>query len=440
VNASVLKRTLAIAAAVAVPWYGWSVWSARREAAAKEALAAEIRSEMAARRQAPDPTAGRMDLTAEYADVLKGLNSDSACAAEGFLLAMNSEEPWTSVPPAVSAALTAHAENLRLLDSLVDGSPPGCFEMVGSDWNPWSRLSALVRARGLAQAAAGDWAGLRRTVRTFRRVADDFLASARPSNPIIPAVYASTWWRNADRLLESAAVHPALPGDAAAEALALATGTSFEDRAQERIDDHIRQETDNFCLELLGDDPQGALRRSGLLDDDPFLKRTERLFEHRGRRGRVAGPPSAAALREMRALAERYRQARERKDGRAISAGGDLDREARRDLGGGWTAAHLRSNPVGARVRWLEAARLPVLRAALALRVHESRTGSLPATLSDLVPSILDAVPVDPWTGEPVHYARKPGGGWILEAGPPTGTIVHYDGVTEETKRHRLEK
>ena len=43
----------------------------------------------------------------------------------------------------------------------------------------------------------------------------------------------------------------------------------------------------------------------------------------------------------------------------------------------------------------------------MALRLFEKRTGKLPATLAELVPAYLTAVPRDPYDGNPFRYAPE---------------------------------
>lgn len=47
------------------------------------------------------------------------------------------------------------------------------------------------------------------------------------------------------------------------------------------------------------------------------------------------------------------------------------------------------------------------LRAVLAIKRYEARTGELPSTLAELVPEYLAEVPVDPYDGKPVRYSRE---------------------------------
>ncbi len=55
-----------------------------------------------------------------------------------------------------------------------------------------------------------------------------------------------------------------------------------------------------------------------------------------------------------------------------------------------------------------------LLRVKLALLRHERAEGKLPAVLSDLVPRFLDAVPTDPFDGNPVRYDAARGMVWVL--------------------------
>lgn len=46
-------------------------------------------------------------------------------------------------------------------------------------------------------------------------------------------------------------------------------------------------------------------------------------------------------------------------------------------------------------------------RVLLALKCHKLRTGSLPASLADLVPEYLGEIPIDPWDGKPLRYSAE---------------------------------
>ncbi|MBY0395778.1 MAG: hypothetical protein K2X91_04810, partial [Thermoleophilia bacterium] len=59
-----------------------------------------------------------------------------------------------------------------------------------------------------------------------------------------------------------------------------------------------------------------------------------------------------------------------------------------------------------------------VLLADLALRLHRLRRGSDPERLDELVPAILESVPIDPFTGRPLIYRRTASGHELYSAGP----------------------
>ena len=439
-NASIAIRSTVILGTVAVIWGGCAYWASQRERAAKDALVAEIRAEMAARPPARDWAAGRVDLTPEYDAILAPLVSGSPSDETALLEALEGKQAWSGLPKVVKSALDAHAPSLALLDALVADRPAGTMSM-GRDWNRWRRLRILLEARGRARLATRDWVGVLATVRALRRVSEDFLASTVPEMPVVPAVYSLVWSKEGSGLLDMAVLHPELPEAVAVEALVLASEPWSVDAAHERIDEGWLREGDRLCLDLLGDDADEVLRKYGFVQETSFLDRAGRIFKDEDRLpGAIDGPPSVETLRALRAISERYRRASETKDATAVAVGGELERAAEANLGGGWRARRLNIHPVGARRRWRDEARVPVLRAAFALRIHEARTGRLPETLGELVPAILDAVPLDPWTGKPVAYTRKPGGGWIVEAGPSVDPTPPEEPAEEGNRPFRLER
>ncbi|MFO7776641.1 MAG: hypothetical protein R6W89_12665, partial [Candidatus Hydrogenedentota bacterium] len=58
---------------------------------------------------------------------------------------------------------------------------------------------------------------------------------------------------------------------------------------------------------------------------------------------------------------------------------------------------------------------------ALALRKHFQEHGQFPQSLEGLVPDAIESVPMDPSTGEPVHYERTDSGYEIRAVNPRTG-------------------
>jgi hypothetical protein len=64
-------------------------------------------------------------------------------------------------------------------------------------------------------------------------------------------------------------------------------------------------------------------------------------------------------------------------------------------------------------------ARLETIRAAAALRLFELLKGRAPASLGELVPELLPAMPRDPFTDGPLRYETGPDGWTVSSAGPP---------------------
>jgi hypothetical protein len=59
-----------------------------------------------------------------------------------------------------------------------------------------------------------------------------------------------------------------------------------------------------------------------------------------------------------------------------------------------------------------------VARVSIAVALHVAKKKSLPASLADLVPAYLSAVPIDPWDGKPIRYAMTATGATIWSVGP----------------------
>ena len=54
-------------------------------------------------------------------------------------------------------------------------------------------------------------------------------------------------------------------------------------------------------------------------------------------------------------------------------------------------------------------AKLGLVQLAIALRAHQSATGALPDRLEQLVPTYLEAIPIDAFDGAPLRYAKDRG-------------------------------
>ena len=78
-------------------------------------------------------------------------------------------------------------------------------------------------------------------------------------------------------------------------------------------------------------------------------------------------------------------------------------------------------------------ARMQVARTALAVERYRLATGQLPEDLSELVPSHLEEIPLDPFDGRPLRYKKRDGGYVVYSVGPD-GTD---DGGTERQPKRQ---
>jgi hypothetical protein len=79
-----------------------------------------------------------------------------------------------------------------------------------------------------------------------------------------------------------------------------------------------------------------------------------------------------------------------------------------------------------------QASRVSVTQALLAVRIYEKKHGRLPATLADLMPAILPAVPRDYYDNTDVKYSREAGFIWSggrnhLVITTPDQALDHHD-------------
>ncbi|HJN14683.1 MAG TPA: hypothetical protein QGH10_04300, partial [Armatimonadota bacterium] len=88
---------------------------------------------------------------------------------------------------------------------------------------------------------------------------------------------------------------------------------------------------------------------------------------------------------------------------------------------------------------------------ATALALYKARAGTLPKSLDELSPSVLDEVPPDPYTGEPLKYERLDGGSYRLysvgadreddggigdsEPGERDGDVIFWPPATDSGER-----
>ena len=75
--------------------------------------------------------------------------------------------------------------------------------------------------------------------------------------------------------------------------------------------------------------------------------------------------------------------------------------------------------------------RLGVSRAAIAIRVFQLRRGRAPSSIEELVPGVLDAVPLDPFDGKPMSYGSGRPDAWVVGSRVWSGGFAHPSGITE---------
>jgi hypothetical protein len=63
-------------------------------------------------------------------------------------------------------------------------------------------------------------------------------------------------------------------------------------------------------------------------------------------------------------------------------------------------------------------ARGRVIQTAIALRLYKHRHEEYPQTLDALTPALLDTVPIDPYTDQPLSYSRDGEGYLLYSIGP----------------------
>jgi hypothetical protein len=61
---------------------------------------------------------------------------------------------------------------------------------------------------------------------------------------------------------------------------------------------------------------------------------------------------------------------------------------------------------------------MQVARTAVAVERYRLATGQLPDDLSELVPSHLEEIPLDPFDGRPLRYKKRDGGYVVYSVGP----------------------
>ena len=140
---------------------------------------------------------------------------------------------------------------------------------------------------------------------------------------------------------------------------------------------------------------------------------------------------AASCLKEMQPLVELgrkpYPEARSEMD-RLAALADELGKREFKDPG---EVLAIMSAPVFVRIKedaTKAEARIALAQVALALKLYKADHGRYPEALDALAPEFLDRVPLDPFTAQPLKYARDDGGFFVYSVGL---NGVDDDGLTE---------
>jgi hypothetical protein len=394
-------------ALVAVGGLLW--WRSWREKAARAALRAEIEAEMAAR----NPTAvtdGPEDPDKEDLYIQAAAEGDAVQWFTGETLV--SEEldrvPWATVPPAAERALQEGAKAFEPMDRILERPIGGLCS--GSLWTRKGmfRLVNLAAIRGHAQAARGEWVEAARSARLIKRMAQDlWTVPAAPDDDLYGVFLRRIYESKATGLLADLATRPGLDLKGAEAALE-AAGPPWEGPEHlTRLVDMDRDVRDRSCVRML--EPESKEVQLWPRPKTKPLERLEELGKAIVRKTPRLVPPTAAEIRAMRTAAYGWLEAARRGEMSSFAPGGKFDEELAQ-----WPPRSYRPGgnlPQLWRHRFYDYAVVAVSRAAVAIRVFELRNGRSPATLEELVPSVVPEIPLDTFDGKPLLYEVE-GKGW----------------------------
>ena len=405
------KRLVAGVAAAAVAVAGVVLWLGHRERVAKDALAAEIRAERAARvRPAPPAPTAEETATAElYLVALSKVSMDHLESGESGLEDALDEAPWTATPQAVTEQLAKNAEALEFSDRALARGACRFAEPLLRKWSSSHRLRRLLFARGHAALAGGSPVAAAEDVRKLVRCGRDLASWRLPAETWAVGVSAElgllTAEQQASGLLAAVATAPALPPEAGPALIAAAREEWGSAEASRRSVDVHDDAVNEFDLRMLAPDADAwweKLHADGaaveaLLAMKPasrsIIEEAEDLV--RGALRSEVEVPSAEGIRQWRAMREPVVAAVRRRDMDALRPGGP----------------HEKTGPLFGFLgpRWFRQsvvyeARIAVARTAAAIRAFQLREGRPPRTLDELSPSVLPDVLLDPFDGKPLIY------------------------------------
>jgi hypothetical protein len=402
------KAAGALALAGLAAWGLWTLWDGHR----RKALAGRIQAVLATLpKPAPDPFVD----DEENAAVLyrEAFQSVVFAKSDQALYVAFSGKKWKDPPKEVEAAVEAHEETLRLFEEALarpvfvpvdvtrlfaQGRTGSCYE-----------LAQIAAMRGLVAARAGrPGEGVHFGLLLF--------SMARQQGPgrTHPWFFGLHWDIHGPRqVLDEAVVHPGLDEAGAREILNRAMSgdeaRAFYAASFEALS--VRMQGTSMA-DWLDGSGEAKARAQGW--KPPSFK--QRLLAGVGKRpgGYSPFPSTGDFERQWDATMA----ARATLDARGRSAAEALvgSRPQWREGAPYDWAAH---NAASLRGEFTVEAWLDTLRTAAALRLFEIRRGRAPASLDELVPDFLAAVPRDPFTGGPLRYETRSDGWTVSSAGPP---------------------
>ncbi|HEU4394360.1 MAG TPA: hypothetical protein VFS92_02270, partial [Planctomycetota bacterium] len=276
-------------------------------------------------------------------------------------------------------------------------------------WSTCYRLRRLHFARGHAALATGSTVASAEHVRRLLRFGRDFAATPPHDEdeavgvwPELHVLYAE---QEASQLLAALATAPVLPPEAAPALLAAARDAWDTPEAIRRSLDVHEVSSDAVLLQMLAPDAKERIEKQNaeLAELEELMSSTSAnqgfLDKAKDRIQRALRPrpevPTAAEIREFRAMRAPIVAAHRRRDTVALAPGGP----------------HEKTGPLFGFLgpRWFRTtvvyeARIALARAAAAIRAFQLREGRPPRSFEELVPSMLPEVPLDPFDGKPLLY------------------------------------
>jgi hypothetical protein len=416
---------LALVVAVLAVLGGRLAWRVRHEARERTRLRTWIRADIAAREAAIprfDPVPPSQDAATTYSAAFVAVDRQALARlmyglAKGTYLSSTGEKRRASRAPGGNRSPTA-AKDLEANEKALELFEKAAAFPVNSLRDPrrwrWGEMAGLFAARADARQVDGDPDGALRDCLQAHRAARQW---RRPwpmrSTP-------DAWHARAVDVLARVAEDRRLGAAAAREGLAaLLTPEECRRISSDRYAlagiDGARS-----LLEFVGEVPRSA---TGWGRFSPPPSVFERLFERLrgGYYGEFERPQTSADVSRALEAKRRFEGIYAMKGADRTAAASEFHKSMT-ELPEGDIARDVAWNEVFQLTEAIEfEAFLGLVRTALAVRVREAESGAPPATLEELVPGVLDALPEDPYRGLPFRYEVKPDGWSVSTGGPPAG-------------------